>query len=485
MLLVFLAIYFLNSSFEAYILIAALSLVLVSWIYLLAKALHSHLNTPEIRNNSGTSYDNLNANQPFVSVIIPARNEEDNIEKCLLSILMQRYSNFEVVAIDDNSDDRTIEIMKKLKSKEQFNEKLKIISLPAKPDDWMGKTWASQQGYINCTGDILLFTDADCLFESRHTIELTVKQMLLDNLDSLTGVSFPRLLDFWSKIVMPVWNLFSVIFNRGIAEANDPKSNVAFVMGSFFMIRRPVFEQIGTFQSVRNEIQEDRAFGSLLKRHQYLTKMFKIDRLVSSLWSRDVFTLWHGIHRTLAPAIVEDKSAVISQLLLLFSMVILPFLLLAYNAVGVVLSSSSAGSGSSSTFAPETDSGGQILPGSLSLAQKEEQEHPIQASVLRSDIVLNPQNKMQQQQLQLQSIVFWFNMSLCLLIIAAIGIKGIMKYRLVPIYSVLCFVGGLFLIASYAYSTFPLLNRFNMKSIQWRGRSVNGAVKYNIKRDTT
>ena len=474
-----LATYFSYLSFEAYILIPALSLILVSWVYLLMKAVHSHLNTPVIRNSSSIIQDNFRFNQPLVSVIIPARNEEDNIEKSLLSVLMQNYSNLEVVAVDDNSEDTTLELMKHIKSKQEFSEKLKIISLPAKPEDWMGKTWASQQGYMSCAGEILLFTDADSLFESRHTIELTVRQMLLDKLDALTGVPYLPLIDFWSKVVMPVWNLFSVIFDRGIAEANDPESNVAFVMGSFFMIRRVVFEEIGTFQAVSNEIQEDRAFGSLLKRSHYRMKMFKIDSIVSALWSRDLSTLWHGIHRTLTPALVEDKSAVISQQLILFAMIIVPFLLLPYNAAEVVLSNSSGYTEPPSTVAVMDSGGDQILPSELSSAG---QQQKIQNSVLMHDIS-SPPNKV--QELHPQSTIFWFNITLCLLIISATGIKGIMKYRLVPLYSFLCFVGGLFLIASYAYSTFPVLTRINMKSIQWRGRSVNGAVRYDRKRRMT
>jgi cellulose synthase/poly-beta-1,6-N-acetylglucosamine synthase-like glycosyltransferase len=330
---------------------------------------------------------------------------------------------------------------------------------------------------MNSAGDILLFTDADSLFESRHTIELTVRQMLLDKLDTFTGVAYLPLIDFWSKVVMPVWNLFSVIFDRGIAEANDPESNVAFVMGSFFMIRRVVFEEIGTFRAVSNEIQEDRAFGSLLKRSHYKMKMFKIDSLVSALWSRDLSTLWHGIHRTLIPTLVELKSAVISQQLILFAMIIVPFLLLPYNTA-LVLSNSSGYNEPPSTVSA-MDSGNQIHSSELSSVLQQQQQ--IQNSVLTYDISLTRSNK--EQAPQLQSTIFWFNMSLCLLIIAATGIKGVMKHRLVPLYSVLCFLGGLFLIAAYNYSIFPLLTRINIKSIQWRGRPVNDAAHYNRKRE--
>ena len=120
----FLSIDFSDSSFELYMLLAAPSLVLLFWVYLFVKAFHSHLNTPVIKNRSNIIHDKLFFNHPFVSVIVPARNEEDNIEKCLLSVLGQDYSNFEVVVVDDNSEDRTLEIMKSIKSKQEFSKKL-------------------------------------------------------------------------------------------------------------------------------------------------------------------------------------------------------------------------------------------------------------------------------------------------------------------------------------------------------------------------
>ena len=70
--------------------------------------------------------------------------------------------------------------MKDIASKQASGKKLKVISLSTKPDGWTGKTWASQQGYMNSHGDILLFTDADSLFESKYTIELTVRRMFSD-----------------------------------------------------------------------------------------------------------------------------------------------------------------------------------------------------------------------------------------------------------------------------------------------------------------
>jgi chlorobactene glucosyltransferase len=475
----FSAIDFSSSGFELYVLFAAFVLVLLSWIWLFIRSIHSHMNTPIIKNSPNIIIENKqhNFNRPFVSVIVPARNEEDNIGKCLLSILTQEYPNFEVVAIDDNSDDRTLKIMKDICSKQGFSKKLKVVSLSAKPDGWTGKTWASQQGYMNSHGDILLFTDADSLFESKYTIELTVRQMLSDKLDALTGVPYLPLIDFWSKVVMPVWNLYSEVFNRGIADVNNPHSRVAFVMGSFFMINKDVFEAIDTYRSVRDEIQEDRAIGNLLKTGQYRMKMFKVDSLVSALWSRDISSLWHGIRRSVTPAVIEDKSAIISHQLILVAMIALPFFLLPYNAAMLYGKSSYSLPPSIVSVVPNII----IVPSPTYASSIAEQQHHIQISILNSQIALNPANR---EESYLESILLWFNLSLCLLAITATGIKGIVKYRLVPLYSVLCFIGGFFLIASYIYSTFPLLAGVSMKPIKWRGRPHHVPPHYNEKDKT-
>jgi chlorobactene glucosyltransferase len=80
---------------------------------------------------------------------VPSRNEQDNIERCILSLLAQNYPNFEVIVIDDNSTDDTLKIMKEIeRTIIPANNRLKIISLIHKPDNWTGKTWTLQQGYI-------------------------------------------------------------------------------------------------------------------------------------------------------------------------------------------------------------------------------------------------------------------------------------------------------------------------------------------------
>ena len=267
-------------------------------------------------------YKNNKTSFPFVSIILPARNEQENIKKCLHSLLSQDYCNYEIIAVDDNSSDNTLSIMLEVQ-KEYYNKQknkrlpkfvqtkrnypiLKIISLNDKPEDWTGKTWASEQGYLKSTGNILLFTDADTIYK-KNCILYAISYMLNEKLDVITGYPFIELRDFWSKISMPLWKLMSFTLGKDDSQVNDPKSKVAYLMGCFFMIKRDVFENIDTFKSVKNAIQEDEALGIRIKQSGYKLRIISMSNLIHALWSRDLSTLWHGIGRTLAPMILKEK----------------------------------------------------------------------------------------------------------------------------------------------------------------------------------
>jgi chlorobactene glucosyltransferase len=251
-------------------------------------------------------------------------------------LLVQNYPHFEVIVVNDNSTDNTLEIVREVKSRETGQredgslhmDRLKIITVAEKPEKWTGKAWASEQGYSHSTGDILLFTDADTYYMHKDTIYETVSYMQKENLDVLTGVGFIELRDFWSKITMPLWNHFSILLGANTGAMNNPKSKVAYLVGGFFLIHKKVLEEIGTFRSVQNAIHEDAELGLLLKNTGYTIKIARIDNGVSALWSRDLQTLWYGIKRTIVPM---NKWQIFASLITVFFMALLPFLLLPFN----------------------------------------------------------------------------------------------------------------------------------------------------------
>ena len=260
-------------------------------------------NNDEIR-LTNTMLNNHN-DLPFVSIVIPARKEEKYIEQCILSLLGQDYPEFEIIVIDDNSTDATPKILKNIidsNNNKTVNTSIpsmltkdwvRMITLKDKPDRWTGKTWASQKGFLSSKGEILLFTDADTYYSKRDTILQAVLYMKREKLDVLTGIpTSEKLTNFWSKITIPMWDLLGILFGVGsVAEVNDAKSKIAYLMGSFFLITRQVLINIGTFESVRGEIQEDKALGIIIKERGYKLRLVKLKNMVYMLWADDLVTL--------------------------------------------------------------------------------------------------------------------------------------------------------------------------------------------------
>jgi chlorobactene glucosyltransferase len=410
------------------------------WGYLYVAALNSHFHTPVIQSRRArrtlkhirgkhkrdpTNTMNDNHSFPFVSVIIPARNEENYIQRCLLSLLCQNYPNFEIIAVDDNSADSTLRMMKEIEKKSEEKNILKVISLTNKPKGWTGKTWASEQGYLRSRGNLLLFTDADSHFFCKDTISLAISFMWKEKLDVLTGVPHIELRDFWSKITVPLWFLFTEIFRTGIADVNNPKSNVAYVMGSFFIIKRTVFEEVGTFRTVCDAIQEDRAIGISIKKAGYKMRIVKIDELVSALLSRDRLSLWQYIRRHLTAVALESKWRPLINFLTLTFMTILPFMTLPYVVIIATQDSQFLSLSQPSIYAPDSF---------------------------------------------LLSLSLFLNILTCLLIILGAAIKDIKKHKLTPAYSLLAFPGAIFLVIAYLANIVTLLKPNQQRYITWRGR---------------
>ena len=458
-----------SNFYQFHLLTILFSAILCSWAYLNIISLKSHFAVPTLRTvisniknrNKHSHYlldklfirsigsattvtnENFSNDLPFLSIIVPARNEEQNIENCIKSLLTQNYPHFEVIAIDDNSTDNTLNILMAIKEKISQSEpsskqslpssaslltsstsstRLQVVSLKDKPQDWKGKTWAMQQGYSQSKGDILLFTDADTTYISADAILLTLSYMKKERLDALTCIFHSDLRDFVSRTVMPLWDIFLIIFGRDASKMNDANSKVAYLLGAFIMIKRKVLEDIGSFESVRNAIQEDKVLGEHLKYTGFKVKIIKAYDLISALWSRDAYTLWYGIERTLAPVIKDNTMKVLWNLLILFFMALLPFLLLPYTIWLTTISREQL-----------------ILIGDKSLSYA--------------------------------LILFYLNISICVIIIADTAAKDIARYKISPFYSTFAALSSFFLMIAYLNALLKFgLN--HQKTIPWRGRKT-------------
>lgn len=496
----------------------------VLWIYLFILLLRNHYRTPSIdqllQAKSSPTYSKSNQTNtkdyrdegklPFVSIIVPARNEQNNIARCLSSLLSQNYPNFEIIAVNDNSSDNTLKIMQEihniylrggkealyglqLKRQEESdkstygnsvifsinsnninavqgrriddttvtislekndfksidisnkdkngNNKLKIVSLKKdKPHGWAGKTWASQQGYLCSKGEILILTDADTCYINRDTITSSISYFRKENLDILTGFPLLELRDFWSKIVSPVWKLISTLFGYNVSDINDPKSDAASLMGCFIVIKRKTFEDVGTFELIRDNIREDEALGIRAKQMGYKIKGVRMDKSLTALWSKDFRTLWDGIARTIVPALLnmngKKKRKVIYDLLAIFLMTTLPFVMLPYSLA--------------------------ITKGPSSMLEN------IIAAIFYGSNSTVDQDKLLYE---IHFMILLLNLSACIGLFAGSAANAILVFKISPIYAIMSPLGATFLLVAYITSILSLMIRPNkLKPVVWRGR---------------
>jgi chlorobactene glucosyltransferase len=332
------------------IIISAMLLFAFSiWVIFFRSALRSVRESPKLKsyqfkrkqedNNSKEerqTHDEKTQKLPVVSVVLPARNEQDNIQKCLDSLLRQDYHNYEIIAVNDCSTDATGEILHKVAATNSERE-ITIINLERKPAGWVGKNWACFQGYKRSSGQVLLFTDADTI-HATDTISLAVRHMIDEKLDALTAR--PRITsdNTLTKIVLPlVWMVSHIAFSA--LKVNNPKSKTGFVFGGFYLITREVYESLGTHQSVKGEIAEDLAIGEKLKLGKHRLRMFLGEENIQASWALDSRSLHSAIQRTIVSAFRKQPILTCAYAALQAVMLILPWVVLPYSTYWFFLSS--------------------------------------------------------------------------------------------------------------------------------------------------
>jgi hypothetical protein len=198
-----------------------------------------------------------------ISVIMPARNEEQDIARSIESVLAQRDVDLEVIVVNDHSTDRTGEIAD---SAARTDARVRVIHDPELPPGWLGKCNAMQKAAALAGGEVILFTDADIMHQPR-TVAIALAEMERLELDFLS--LFPRMdcISLWENIIVPCFvGGLAVLAPPGI---EDPRSTDALGAGAFLMVRAPVFRAIGGFEPIRGEMADDRELARLIKSKGY------------------------------------------------------------------------------------------------------------------------------------------------------------------------------------------------------------------------
>jgi chlorobactene glucosyltransferase len=299
-----------------FLIISLMAGIFFTWVYLLLSMIKSIKQSPRLER-----IKNIKNTFPRVSIILPARNEERYIRRCIDSLIKQDYPDFEIVMVNDESSDKTLEIMNEYQNS---HPDIKVLSVKKPDDDWIGKNWACYQGYLKSNGNLLLFTDADS-YHSENTMSLAVQNIKHYDLDAITIM--PRLLsyDFFTKVTLPLLTTF-MHTRFSPLKVNNAKSKLGYFFGSYFIIKRDTYEQVGSHESVKHEIIEDGALGKKVKEGNFKLRMVRGESYVQAIWARKSSDLSKAIDRLLIPMFKENrlKSTLLS--IALFFLMIFPFM---------------------------------------------------------------------------------------------------------------------------------------------------------------
>ena len=219
-----------------------------------------------------------------VSIIVPARNEQDNIAQTLTQLLVLDYDNYEVIAVDDRSTDKTGEVIDRIAAMPEATDRLKVIHITDLPAGWMGKTHAMWTAGKQATGDWILFTDADVLFKP-DSVRRALVYGESEGADHV--VLFPQMImkQPGEKMMIAFFQTLFMFGHRPWKVA-DPKTKDHMGVGAFNMVRRSVYEAVGTYERLRMEVLDDMKLGKVVKQSGYAQRNVFGGDLISLRWAR-------------------------------------------------------------------------------------------------------------------------------------------------------------------------------------------------------
>jgi chlorobactene glucosyltransferase len=247
------------------------------------------------------------AELPLLSIVVPARNEARTIARCVRSLLAQQLARFEVIVVDDRSDDGTGAILEELARDEP---RLRVIRGEPLPDGWVGKPWALEQGVRASSGDWLLFTDAD----TWHAPNASVSSLSFarrHDLDALSLWAHQEMESWGERAVLPTV-LGLVLFATGsIRQLNDPRDTEhALANGQYILSSRACYQALGGHAALRGEIVEDIAFARRLKADgRFRLAIADGSDLVRVRMYRSLGEVWNGFTKNTYVAARGDLRA--------------------------------------------------------------------------------------------------------------------------------------------------------------------------------
>jgi glycosyltransferase involved in cell wall biosynthesis len=268
-----------------------------------------------------------------LSILIPARNEESNIANIIKSIEKQDFNYYELLILDDNSEDNTYSIIEEHSKK---NEKIKVTKGKELPKSWLGKNWACYQLSKLAVGDYLLFVDADVRLK-KYAISYSLWLMKKFNLRMLTVFPTQITKTIGEKLIVPLMNWLLISFLPLDLVYRSARESFVAANGQFLLIEKNTYMEIGTHEKFKDKVVEDMEIARAVKRSK--------NKLMTCVGNNTILTEMYnsfsealkGFSKNFFAGFNTSRTLFLIFVSLLFTIFILPFVLLFFNPLFVFL----------------------------------------------------------------------------------------------------------------------------------------------------
>ncbi|MGD0855780.1 MAG: glycosyltransferase [Dehalococcoidia bacterium] len=273
---------------------------------------------------------------PLVSILIPARNEEENIGRCLSSVLNQDYPNFEVLVLDDNSRDGTAGIIRKVSEEDG---RVQLISGEPLPEGWAGKCFACHQLSQKARGEWLLFVDADTVSKP-HLIRGTLEIAINNRISMLSGFPQQQVSGLTQKIVIPILFYFVIMSWFPLWLLHRSKKPLpTLAIGQFLLFKQQAYQRIGGHQIVKSRIMEDVWFAIEMSRRGERTLSVDLSKAMTTIMYKTIGTMTEGCVKWFYSVAALSPLTLVGFFLAAYIFYLAPFYWVLTGPINIIVSS--------------------------------------------------------------------------------------------------------------------------------------------------
>ncbi len=256
-----------------------------------------------------------------LSIVIPARNEERGVGRCLQSARDQDHESVQIVILDDASTDRTPEIIAQHAEADSRIVPIRSDGAPI-PEGWYGKPWALQRAQNKANGEWLLFIDADVeLFP--EAASRTLEYALQNELDMVTGLGQLETDSFWEKVLQPAVGAL-ILAGNSLSDVNDhEKKDKNLANGQFILISREAYDRINRHAAVKQNILDDVGIARALVEANRDYHCLYLDQMFRCRMYTNFSEIWEGWTKNIFAGLRYSIPNVILALLFTFSFSVL------------------------------------------------------------------------------------------------------------------------------------------------------------------